>query len=75
MLVITRKESEKIIIGPGVVVSVLSIRGKSVRLGFASSTKVPIYREELFQRLQGAADAGAVDSGCESESEWVAEFA
>ena len=73
MLVISRKEGQRIVIGNGLVVSVLGVRGKSVRLGFVASNKVPIYREEIFQRMQGSE---SVEIECElEESPYIAEMA
>jgi carbon storage regulator CsrA len=47
MLVLSRKIDEQIIIGDNVRVTVVSIRGNQVRLGFEAPPSVPIFREEL----------------------------
>jgi carbon storage regulator len=47
MLVLSRKVDEQIIIGENVRVTVVSIRGNQVRLGFEAPPSVPIFREEL----------------------------
>jgi len=47
MLVLSRKVDEQIIIGDNIRVTVVSIRGNQVRLGFEAPTSVPIFREEL----------------------------
>lgn len=47
MLVITRKNGERLIIGHDIEVTVLKIRGNRVKLGIRGSADVPIYREEL----------------------------
>lgn len=47
MLVLSRKVDEQIIIGDNVRVTVVSIRGNQVRLGFEAPPSVPIFREEL----------------------------
>jgi carbon storage regulator len=46
MLVLTRKEGEKIIIGD-VIISIVSVRGKSVRIGIDAPKEIKILREEL----------------------------
>ena len=47
MLVLTRKESQRINIGNGIVVIVNKIKGNSVRLGIEAPDDVPIRRGEL----------------------------
>jgi len=47
MLVLSRKVDEQIIIGDNIRVTVVSIRGNQVRLGFEAPSAVPIFREEL----------------------------
>jgi len=47
MLVLSRKVDEQIIIGDNIRVTVVSIRGNQVRLGFEAPTTVPIFRDEL----------------------------
>lgn len=48
MLVLTRRLNEKLIVGNGIIVTVLSIRGRTVKLGITAPESVPIYREEVF---------------------------
>ena len=47
MLVLSRKSHEQIIIGQGIEITVLAIRGNRVRLGINAPPEVPILREEL----------------------------
>ena len=47
MLVLTRKQNEKIKIGDDIVVSVLKIKGNTVRLGIAAPKNVRVVRGEL----------------------------
>ena len=47
MLVLTRRKNEKIVIGGGIVVTVVSIQGNRVRLGIEAPPEVPIHREEI----------------------------
>lgn len=47
MLVLSRKIGEKIVIGDGIVVTVLETKGKGVRLGIEAAPNVPVWRGEL----------------------------
>jgi len=47
MLVLTRKADERIAIGKGVDIVVLSIRGNRVRLGITAPAETPITRSEV----------------------------
>ena len=52
MLMLTRKRGEKIMIGPNIELVVTAVRGDRVQLGFAAPPGVPIYRKEIFLRMQ-----------------------
>lgn len=52
MLVLSRKKNESIIIDNHIVVSVLSIEGDTVRLGFEAPKEISIYRKEIFEEIQ-----------------------
>lgn len=56
MLVLTRKEGQRIQIGNDISITVVAIRGKSVRLGFDGPDHVTINREEIHRRLARGAD-------------------
>jgi carbon storage regulator len=47
MLVLTRKLSEKIVIGDDVVITVVNIERGKVKLGFDAPLEIPIFRSEL----------------------------
>ena len=47
MLVLTRKENEKIHIGDNIVLTVVSLRGDRVRLGIEAPKDVRVMRSEL----------------------------
>lgn len=51
MLHIGRKQGEAIVIGDRVRVTVLEVKGKSVRLGFDFPEDLPVHREEVYQRI------------------------
>ena len=52
MLVLTRKPGQSIFIGDGIEVSVLSVTGEKVRIGIAADRDIPIYRNEVHERMK-----------------------
>ena len=54
MLVLTRKNSQNVIIGKesDIVISILDSKDGYVRLGFEASKDILIYREEIFKKIQ-----------------------
>jgi len=47
MLVLSRKLNEKIVIGNGIVITVVKVDRNQVRLGIQAPGDVPVYREEI----------------------------
>lgn len=68
MLVLTRKPGQSIMIGDGVEVQVLSVAGEKVRLGITAPREVPIFRNEVYERIEAEAD-GSPDGRVEVEIE------
>lgn len=52
VLYLTRKIGESIIINDNVRVTVVEVRGKSIKLGFTFPAEVSVLREELYARIQ-----------------------
>ena len=52
MLILSRNIGQKIIIGDDIEVQVLSMGRGQIRLGINAPTEVPVYREEIYQRIQ-----------------------
>ncbi len=52
MLILTRKAGESIRIGEDIEVVVTVIEPGKVKIGVKSPSHIPIYREELYQRIQ-----------------------
>ncbi len=52
MLVLSRKVQEKLIIGDGIEVSILEIKGDSVKLGINAPATIKVFRFEIFQAIQ-----------------------
>jgi carbon storage regulator len=48
MLIITRRQGEKIMLGDDIVVHVMEIVGNSVRVGIQAPRSLPVYREEIW---------------------------
>jgi carbon storage regulator len=47
MLVLSRKESEKIRLGDDIIITVVRVAGDKVRLGIEAPSHVPVLRREL----------------------------
>lgn len=54
MLVLSRNPEEAILIGDEVKITVLSVKGKQVRLGIEAPRDVAVNREEIHQKIKAA---------------------
>ncbi len=65
MLVLTRKVNQAIVIGEGIEVVVLEVRGEQVRIGIRAPRDVTVHRKEIFEQIaevnRGAADVRIED--------------
>lgn len=52
MLVLTRKLHQSIVIGDGIEVVVLEVRGEQVRLGIKAPKNVAVHRKEIYEQIQ-----------------------
>jgi carbon storage regulator len=52
MLVLTRKSDESINLGDDITITVVEIKGNSVRLGIKAPGNIKIYRKELYDRIK-----------------------
>ncbi len=59
MLYLTRKPGETIVIDEDVEITVISVSGKTVKLGFVFPPEVTILRKEVFERIQAENRAAA----------------
>ena len=63
MLVLSRKSKESVVIGAAddlqelVRVTVLDVRGGTVKLGFAAEDDVAVYREEVWEQVRAESRA------------------
>ncbi len=62
MLYLTRKVGESVIINDDIRVTVVDIRGKSIKLGFTFPAEASVLREEIHQRIQEENRAAAASS-------------
>jgi carbon storage regulator len=60
VLVLTRRPNQSIMIGNGIVVTVLEVRGDQVRLGIKAPRDVDVHRDEVWAELQQANRAAAL---------------
>jgi len=64
MLVLARKRQESVVIGAAdkqhevLRVTVIDVRGGTVKLGFKADEDVPIYREEMWERVRAERPGG-----------------
>lgn len=56
MLVTSRKPGQRLLIGENVVITIVKVRGSTVRVGVDAPASVRVMREELVQR-EGDRDA------------------
>ena len=56
MLILTRKVGESVLIGDDISITVLSVRGKQVKLGVQAPKEVSVHREEIYQRIKQMKD-------------------
>jgi carbon storage regulator len=61
MLVLTRKRGERILIGDDIVVTVMDVKGDSVRIGIEAPSGVRIHRAEVVEAVTEANVAAAAE--------------
>jgi carbon storage regulator len=52
MLILTRRPGESIYLGDDIKITVLSVQGKQIKVGLDVPGDLPVYREELYLRVQ-----------------------
>jgi carbon storage regulator len=66
MLVLSRKQGQRIVIGHDIMITVLETRGNRVRFGIIAPTGMPIHREEVLDRIARASSGDPTDAYRES---------
>jgi carbon storage regulator len=52
MLLLSRKRDERIVIGENIVITIVSILGRTVRVGIEAPPDVSVHREEVFRKIK-----------------------
>lgn len=52
MLVLSRKKNERIVIGDGIVITIVDIRGDKCRLGVECDREIPVHRQEVYDAIK-----------------------
>jgi carbon storage regulator len=52
VLILTRRVGETLKIGEDVTVTVMAVKSGQVRLGIGAPKDVPVYREEIYERVK-----------------------
>ena len=59
MLVLSRKESQRIKLGDSIVVTVVRVSGDKVRIGIDAPRDVTVHRQEIYDAIKREAEHGA----------------
>ena len=62
MLVLSRRIGENIKVGEQITLSVLGIKGNSVRIGISAPRELPIHREEIYRKIRKERNLDSVAS-------------
>ena len=52
MLILTRRIGETLKIGDEIEITILGVKGNQVRVGVNAPKAVPVYREEVYERIR-----------------------
>ena len=67
MLYLTRKIGESVVINDTIEVTVVEVRGKSIKLGFTFPPEVSVLRREIHDRIKEENRAAAAAAGSDIE--------
>lgn len=62
MLILSRKKDQKVLIGDGIELWIVDIRGDTVKLGIKAPREVKVYRQEVAEEIQAANKAALSSS-------------
>ena len=69
MLILSRRTDESIVIGDEVTITILSVKGKQVRIGITAPSDVSVHREEIYQRIQSGEPIEDMSEAATDDSE------
>jgi len=52
MLILTRKSGESINIGDDIIISIMEVKGKSVKIGIEAPRSMSVHREEIYAMIK-----------------------
>ena len=58
MLILSRKETQNIMIGDGIVIQVVAVSGGQVRIGIDAPRDIAVHREEIYNKIQSEKSIG-----------------
>ena len=76
VLVLTRRTNQSVMIGDEIEVQILAVSGEKVRIGITAPQSIPVFREEVFRRIQAeraVANVGAAQNPAETPEAHPAE--
>jgi len=56
MLVLSRKEGERLVINDDIIITVVRIQGDKVRLGVEAPRSIPVHRGEVYDKIRSLAE-------------------
>ena len=68
MLYLTRKIGESIIINDDIELTVVDVRGKSIKLGLTFPSNATVYRREVYERIQAEKRQAAEQAHLQDDS-------
>ena len=60
MLVLSRKQSQRIKLGDSIVITVVRVAGDKVRLGIDAPTEIPVHRQDVYEAIKPMKTVGIV---------------
>jgi carbon storage regulator CsrA len=71
MLVLSRKKNESVVIGDGITITVVEIRGDKVRLGIVSPPEVPVHRQEIYELIHCPREEAPAAAPVQPDPAWL----